>query len=189
MQRVEEGRNWDNNAVFLDLYLASFIFQTINIYNYCFLRNVIALLLLLNHFSRVRLYVTPQTAAHQAPPSLGFSRQEYWSGLPFPSLMHESEVAQSCPTLSNPMDCSLPGSSAHGIFQGRVLEWGASSVMSSSWTETCQAPVSMEYFRQEYWCGLPFSFPGQKWTENLKKYLSKGDIQIARKHMKNAQHH
>ena len=37
----------------------------------------------------------------------------------------ESEVAQSCPTPSDPMDCSLPGSSIHGIFQGRVLEWGA----------------------------------------------------------------
>ena len=36
-----------------------------------------------------------------------------------------SEVAQSCPTLSDPMDCSLPGSSVHGIFQARVLEWGA----------------------------------------------------------------
>ena len=36
----------------------------------------------------------------------------------------ESEVAQSCPTLSDPMDCSLPGSSIHGIFQARVLEWG-----------------------------------------------------------------
>ena len=36
-----------------------------------------------------------------------------------------SEVAQSCPTLSDPMDCSLPGSSIHGIFQARVLEWGA----------------------------------------------------------------
>ena len=64
-------------------------------------------------------------AAYQAPPSLGFSRQEHWSGLPFPSPMHasESEVAQSCPTLSNPMDCSLPGSSVYGIFQARVLEW------------------------------------------------------------------
>ena len=40
---------------------------------------------LLGHFSRVRLCVTPETAAHQAPPSLGFSRQEHWSGLPFPS--------------------------------------------------------------------------------------------------------
>ena len=48
-------------------------------------------LLLLSHFSRVRLYATPQTAAHQAPPSLGFSRQEHWSGLPFPSPIHESE--------------------------------------------------------------------------------------------------
>ena len=37
----------------------------------------------------------------------------------------ESEVAQSCPTLSDPMDCSLPGSSVHGVFQARVLEWGA----------------------------------------------------------------
>ena len=37
----------------------------------------------------------------------------------------ESEVSQSCPTLSDPMDCSLPGSSIHGIFQARVLEWGA----------------------------------------------------------------
>ena len=37
----------------------------------------------------------------------------------------EREVTQSCPTLSNPMDCSLPGSSIHAIFQARVLEWGA----------------------------------------------------------------
>ena len=39
--------------------------------------------------------------------------------------MRESEVAQSCPTLSDPMDCCIPGSSIHGIFQARVLEWGA----------------------------------------------------------------
>ena len=49
------------------------------------------LLLLLSHFSRVRFCVTPWTAAYQAPLSLGFSRQEHWSGLPFPSPMHESE--------------------------------------------------------------------------------------------------
>ena len=42
-------------------------------------------LLLLSHFSRVQLCATPWTAAHQAPLSMGFSRQEYWSGLPFPS--------------------------------------------------------------------------------------------------------
>ena len=86
------------------------------------------LLLLLSRVSRVRLCVTPETAAHQAPPSLGFSRQEHWSGLPFPSPVHESENAQSCLTLSDPMDFSLPGSSVHGIFQARVLEWGAIAV-------------------------------------------------------------
>ena len=42
-------------------------------------------MLLLNHFSRVRLFATPWNAAHQAPPSMGFSRQEYWSGWPLPS--------------------------------------------------------------------------------------------------------
>ena len=43
----------------------------------------------------------------------------------------DSEVSQSCPTLSDPMDCSLPGSSVHGIFQARVLEWGA--IAFSKW--------------------------------------------------------
>ena len=144
------------------------------------------LLLLLSHFSHVRLCVTPQTAAHQAPTSLGFSRQEHWSGLPFPSpireskkwkwsrsvvsdsvrphrwqptrllrpwdspgkntgvvfhfllqyvkVKSESEVAQSCLTLSNPMDCTPPwdpGSSIHGIFQARVLEWVAIKVFKT----------------------------------------------------------
>ena len=90
--------------------------------------------LLLSRFSRVRFCATPQTAAHQAPLSLGFSRQEHWSGLPFPSPMHESEseVPQSCPTLRDPMDCSLPGSSAHGIFQARVLEWGCHCLLLHS---------------------------------------------------------
>ena len=49
------------------------------------------LLLLLSRFSNVQLCVTPKMAAHQDPPSLGFSKQEYWSGLPFPPPMHESE--------------------------------------------------------------------------------------------------
>ena len=53
---------------------------------------LLLLLLLLSRFSRVRLCATPQTAAHQAPPALGFSSQEHWSGLPFPSPMHESET-------------------------------------------------------------------------------------------------
>ena len=105
--------------------------------------------MLLSHFSLVQLCVTPWMAAYQAPPPMGFSRQVYWSGLPLPSLIlllyiqlnrfnltydksylrlqSESKVTQSCPTLCDPMDGSLPGSSVHGIFQARVLEWGAIS--------------------------------------------------------------
>ena len=49
------------------------------------------LLLVLSHFSHVRLRATPEMTAHQASPSLGFSRQEHWSGFPFPSPRHESE--------------------------------------------------------------------------------------------------
>ena len=58
-------------------------------------------------------------AAHQTPPSLGFSRQEHWSGLPFPSPMHESEseVAESRPNLSDPMDFGPPGSSRRRQWQ------------------------------------------------------------------------
>ena len=72
--------------------------------------------------SRVRLCATPETAAHQARLSLGFSRQEHWSGLPFPSPMQESEKWKwSRSVVSDSerlMDCSLPGSSVHGIFLG-----------------------------------------------------------------------
>ena len=86
-------------------------------------------------------------------PSLGFSRQERlaaprpWGSpgkntgagchclLQCMKVKSEREVAQSCPTLSDPMDCSLPGSSVHGIFQARVLEWGA--IASSEHTGRC----------------------------------------------------
>ena len=72
-------------------------------------------LLLLRRFSRVWLCATPWTAAHQAPPSLGFSRQEHWSGLPFPSPMHESEKLKwSCSVMSN-------SSRPHGLQPTRLL--------------------------------------------------------------------
>ena len=83
------------------------------------------MLLLLSHFSHVRLCATPQTAAHQAPPSLGLSRQEHWSGLPFPFPMHESEK----------------------------WKWSGSVVSDSlvtPWTAAYQAPLSMGFSRQEY---------------------------------------
>ena len=74
--------------------------------------------------SRVRLLATSWTAAYQAPLSMGFSRQEYWSGGP---VAFSGVGAQSCPTLCDPMDCCLPSSSVHGILQARILEWIAIS--------------------------------------------------------------
>ena len=98
--------------------------------------------------SRIRLFETPWTAAHQAPPSTGFSRQEYWSGLPLPSPVHksESEGAQSCPTLRDPMDCSPPGSSVHGIFWARVLEWGAIAFSPPPLVATSMVSLSTSEF-------------------------------------------
>ena len=60
----------------------------------------------------------------------------------------ESEVSQSCPTLSNPMDCSLPGSSLQGIFQAGVLEWGAIafSVALSSAAEQCDSVIHIKLY-------------------------------------------
>ena len=60
----------------------------------------------------------------------------------------EREVAQSCPTLSDPMDCSLPGSSTHGIFQARVLEWVAIAFSGHTLLEHC---ISCRPSRQPPW--------------------------------------
>ena len=97
----------------------------------CVSIRTLLLLLLLSHFSHVRLCVTPETAAHQAPLPWDSPGKNTGVGCHFllqcMKVKSESEVAQSCPTLSDPMDCSLPGSSIHGIFQARVLEWDASA--------------------------------------------------------------
>ena len=95
--------------------------------------------------------------------------------MPFPPPMHESEseVTQSYPTRSDPMDSSLPGSSIHGIFQARILEWVAIAfsnagkvkslsrvqLLATPWTATHQAPPSMGFSRQEYWSGMPLPSP------------------------------
>ena len=78
------------------------------------------------------------------PYFLGFSRQEHWSGLPFPSPLQDSEKwkwsRSVVSTLHDPMDCSPPGSSAHGIFQARVLEWGAIAFSNNM---TLQSPFEI----------------------------------------------
>ena len=90
----------------------------------------IFLALLLSCFSRVRLCAAPEMAAHQAPPFPGFSRQEYWSGLPFPSPMHESEKWKwSCSVVS---DSSRP----HGLQPTRLLHPWDSPGKSTEWGAT-----------------------------------------------------
>ena len=82
--------------------------------------------------SRVRLLATPWTAAHQAPPSMGFSRQEYWSGVPLPSPVHISTIVVSYVVHNNNSLCllqisfgavtqSCPTLRAHGLQPPRVL--------------------------------------------------------------------
>ena len=89
----------------------------------------------------------------------------------------ESEVAQSCLTLTDPMDCSPPGSSVSGILQARILEWSAIAfsnawkwkakvkslsrvwLLPTPWTAAYQAPLSMGLSRQEYWSGVPLPSP------------------------------
>ena len=96
--------------------------------------NQLILLLLLSHL-RVRLCVS-QTAAHQAPPSLGFSRQEHWSGLPFPSPMRES-----------------------GKLKVKMKSLSRVRLLATPWTAAYQAPPSMGFSRQEYWSGVPLPSP------------------------------
>ena len=89
----------------------------------CFLSVVSYCLLLLSRVSWVRPCASPESTAYQAPPSLGFSRHEHWSGLPFPSPMHESEK----------------------------WKWSHSVVSNTAtpWTAAHQAPLSMGFSRQE----------------------------------------
>ena len=88
-----------------------------------------------------------------------------------------TKLLQSCPTLSDPMDCSLPGFSIHGILQARTLEWVAISfsnawkwkvkvkllshvgLWATPWTAAYQAPSSMGFSRQQYWSGVPLPSP------------------------------
>ena len=87
------------------------------------------MLLLLSGFSRARLCATHRRQPTRLPRPWDSPGKNPGVGchylVQFMKVKSESEVAQSCPTPSDPMDCSLPGSSVHGIFQARVLEWVA----------------------------------------------------------------
>ena len=86
---------------------------------------------------------TPQTAVHQASPSMGFSRQEPWSGLPFASPKGTIE-------------------------RKKMKSLSRVQLFVTPWTAAHQAPPSMEFSRQEYWSGLPFPSPILMYTVVLK---------------------
>ena len=106
--------------------------------------------------SHVRLFTTSWTVACQAPLSLGFPRQEYWSGLPFPSPGD----------LPNPRIKPMSPALASGFCTTESLKKSESELLScvwlfaTPWTVAHQAPPSMGFSRQEYWSGLPFPSPG-----------------------------
>jgi len=80
----------------------------------------------------------------------------------------ESEVAQSCPTLSDPMDCSPPGSSVHGIFQARVLEWGATAF-------SCCNP-RMNYLSKEYGFVFISKYDFKNNSIGLNVFIARGEF-------------
>ena len=100
----------------------------LNHYKLSRVRESLLLLLLLSHFSRVRPHIRQPT---RIPCPWDSPGKNTGVGCHFlfqcMKAKSESEVTQSCPTLSDPMACSLPGSSVHGIFQAGVLEWGATA--------------------------------------------------------------
>ena len=117
---------------------------------------LLLLLLLLSRFSRVRLCATPQTAAHQAPRPWDSPGENTGVGCHFllQCMTVKSEVAQSCLTLSNPMDCSPPGSPVHGLVQARVLQWGA--IAFSMLVSTIQQSDSAVHTSPLFWISFLF---------------------------------
>ena len=103
------------------------------------------MLLLLSRFSRVRFCVTPQTAAHQAPLSLGFSRKEHWSGLPFPSPTHACLLASVM-----------------------LSRFSHVQLYVTLWIAAHQAPLSTGFSMQEYWSGLPSPSPDNHNNTRIK---------------------
>ena len=127
------------------------------------------LLLLLSCFSCVQLCATHRRQPNRLPLPWDSPGKNTGVGCHFllqcMKMKSESEVTQSCPTLSDPMDCSLPGSSIHGIFQARVLEWGAIAFSISTSCCCCIASVVSDSVRPHRWqltrLPRPWDSPGK----------------------------
>ena len=130
--------------------------------------------------SRVWLFVTPWTVAYQAPPSMGFSRQEYWSGLPFPSpgdLPNPGTEPGSPAFQADALTSEPPVGSSSQLFSWLrfkkeehsfcdtvkymvVCALSRVRIFVTLWTAAHQAPLSRGFSRQEDWSRLPFPTPG-----------------------------
>ena len=129
--------------------------------------------------------MTPWTVTHQAPPSLVFSRQEYWSGLPFP---HPGDLPDPgiepmplvSPALADRFFTMWPTREVHN-FLSASYSWGVWMPMYvhvqllshvllflTPWTVACLTPLSMGFLQQEYWSGLPFPPPGDLPNPGIK---------------------
>ena len=132
------------------------------------------LLLLLSHFSHVWLCATPWMAAHQAPPSLGFSRQEHWGGLPFPFPMYESEKGKCSHSVMS--DSSPP----HGLqptrlfrpwdFPGKSTRVGCHCLLHSS-SRSREPQVSIGSFQKIFF--YIFFFLGKRIQRRLWIFIKK----------------
>ena len=119
--------------------------------------------------SRVQLFATPWTVAYQAPPSMGFSRQKYWSGVPFPfpgdlpdpGIEPWSPAFQADTLTSEPPGKSWVAISFSSAWNWKVKVKSLSRVrlFATPWTAAHQASPSMGFSRQEYWSGVPLPSP------------------------------
>ena len=107
-------------------------------------------------------FATPWTVARQAPLSMGFSGQEYWSGLPFPS---PGDLPDPRIELASPTSSALAGGFFTTKLSGKPMKVKVKSLsrvrlFATPWTVAYHAPLSMGFSRQEYRSGLPFPSPG-----------------------------
>ena len=150
----------------------------------------------LSLFSHVWLFVTPSLSMGLSK-NTGVGSHALFQGILLTQglcyLIYAAATAakslQSCPALCDPIDGSQPGSTVPGILQARTLEWVAISfsnagkwkvkgkslshvrLFATPWTAAHQAPPSMGFSRQEYWCGLPLPFPYLIYTIYLFPHL------------------
>ena len=162
------------------------------IFYWCFVKWKVPLAIYFNICEKVvkvlvaqsHLTVTPWTVTWPAPLSMKFFRQEYWRGSCSSTPRNWAQVfciaaaatksLQSCPTLCDPTDCSLPGFSVHGILQARTLEWDA---ISFSTRHCCKCYILTHFSRISVYSGVLIQAI-QSQRSSQKPFLLEKDIWV-----------